>query len=460
MMKKLGILGAIAFVSAWAHAQQTSQPPPQPPPTGTQQPTEISTTITGEGNQAPRLALPDFIALTKDKETVDTARIISQVLREDLEFEREFAFIPRDVIATVPAATSFNDIPFDRWHELNADGVIIGTVEKMGTGLKVDMRLYNVRTRQMAYGREYSGSNARLFAHTMSDEIHQTQRALRGVARTKLTFASDRDGERMTGTVEKRETKEIYISDYDGENQRRVTVGRTLNITPRWSPDGRSIAYTSYRRGPPQVFISNIFQGTLEETTKGERVGQNWLPAWSPDGQRICFGSTRDGGSSQLYVTNRDGSGLRRLTNDKWVNTTPTWSPSGNQIAFVSDRTGSPQIYVINADGVGAPQRISTSESYADKPAWSPPPFNEITYTARTGPGNDIKIVDMPTRVVRQLTFGEGTNESPTWAANGRHLAFMSTRSGKAQIFTIARDGKNLKQLTKTGNNQQPDWSR
>jgi len=115
---------------------------------------------------------------------------------------------------------------------------------------------------------------------------------------------------------------------------------------------------------------------------------------------------------------------------------------------------------VINADGVGAPQRISTSESYADKPAWSPPPFNEISYTARTGPGNDIKVIDMPTRVVRQLTFGEGTNESPTWAANGRHLAFMSTRSGKSQIFTIARDGKNLKQITKTGNNQQPDWSR
>jgi TolB protein len=208
------------------------------------------------------------------------------------------------------------------------------------------------------------------------------------------------------------------------------------------------------------VFISNIFQGTLEEATKGERSGQNWLPAWSPDGQRICFGSTRDGGSSQLYVMNRDGSGLRRLTNDRWVNTTPTWSPSGNQIAFVSDRTGSPQIYVINADGVGAPQRISTSETYADKPAWSPPPFNEIAYTARTGPGNDIKIIDMPTRVVRQLTFGEGTNESPTWAANGRHLAFMSTRSGKMQIFTIARDGKNLKQITKAGNNQQPDWSR
>jgi len=69
-------------------------------------------------------------------------------------------------------------------------------------------------------------------------------------------------------------------------------------------------------------------------------------------------------------------------------------------------------------------------------------------------------LVDMPTRAVRQLTFGEGTNESPAWASNGRHLAFMSTRSGKEQIFTIDRMGQHLKQITKTGNNQQPDWSR
>jgi TolB protein len=452
---RFGAFLATALVGAWLHAPQPPQQPPAP-----QQPTEITTTITGEGGLPPRLALPDFIAVTKDKETVETAKTISQVLWDDLNFEREFAFIPRDVYATIPAATSFTDVPFDRWRELNADGLIIGTVEKTGAGFKVDMRLFNARTRQMAFGREYTGSSPRLFAHTMSDEIHQSQRALRGVARTKLTFDSDRDGERMTGTVERRDVKEIYISDYDGENQRRVTVNRTLNITPTWSPDGRSIAYTSYRRGAPNIFISNIFQGTLDEVTKGANVGQNWLPAFSPDGTRICFASTRGGGSAQLYITNRDGSNVRRLTNDRWINTTPTWSPSGNQIAFVSDRTGSPQIYVMNADGAGAPQRISTSEGYADRPSWSPPPYNEIAYTARTGPGNDIKVIDMATRQVRQLTFGEGTNESPTWAANGRHLAFMSTRSGKSQIFVISRTGQNLKQITKVGNNQQPDWSK
>ena len=442
---------AIGVLAAWPHAQQ---PAPSPP---SQQPTELSTTISGEGGAAPRLAVPDFIALSADAETVATAKTISQVLWDDLNFEREFSFIPRDVYTSIPKATSFSDVPFDRWRELNTDGLIIGTVQKVSAGFRVEMKLYNARTRQAVYPRQYDGSNARLFAHTISDEIHKSQRALNGVARTRLTFDSDRDGERMSGTVQNRSIKEIYISDYDGENQRRVTVGKTLNIAPRWSPDSRSIAYTSYRRGGANLFISNIFQGTLDEVTKGDKVGENWLPAWSPDGTKLAFSSTRDG-NPEIYIVNRDGSALRRLTNNPSIDITPTWSPSGTQIAFTSDRSGTPQIYVVGADGLNLSKK--TSESYCDRPTWSPAPFNELAFASRSGPGFDIRVLDLSTGVTKSLTFGEGTNESPAFSPNGRHIVFTSTRSGKAQVFTMARDGKNVRQMTKTGNNEKPDCSK
>ena len=453
MKRTFPVIAAAALVIATVTAQQ-----PPPVPTTAQQPSEVSTTISSDqAGSAPRFAVPDFLALSKDAETLDAARTIGRVLWDDLNFEREFALMPKDVVATIPAATSFGDIPFDRWREVNADGVIVGTVQKTELGVRIEIRLFNVRSRQSAFAREYSGSvaNTRLYAHTISDEIHQQQRALRGVARTKLTFNSDRDGERMTGTVERRGVKEIYIGDYDGENQRRVTVQGSLNITSTWSPDGRSIAYTSYKRGAPTIFISNIYQGTLDEPTKGP--GQSWLPAWSPDGTRIAFSSTRDG-NSEIYVVNRDGTNVRRVTTSTAIDSTPTWSPTGTQIAFTSDRTGAPQIYIVGADGLGL--RQLTHESYADRPTWSPAPYNEIAYTARTGPGNDLKVMELATGQVRQITFGEGTNESPSFSANGRHLAFMSTRSGKSQIFTISKDGKDLRQITRAGNNFQPDWSK
>src|SRR6476646_6170499 len=431
-------------------------------PVAQQQPTELSTTISSDQvGQQPRLAVPDFLALggmgsaAPDTETVDVAKTVAQVLTADFEFEREFALLPKDIISTVPPATSITDVPFDRWREVNADGVVIGAVQKTPTGVRVEMKLYSVRGRQASYSREYTGAitSKRLFAHQMADEIHQQQRALRGVARTKLTFNSDRDGDKMPNTVEKRGIKEIYISDYDGENQRRVTTQMSLNINSIWSPDGRSIAYASYRRIQPQIFISNIYQGTLEELTKPP--GQNFTPVWSPDGTRIAFASSRDN-NFEIYVVNRDGSNMRRLTNHPGADITPTSAPTGTQIAFTSDRTGSPQIYVVGTDGLGL--RQITHESKADRATWSPAPYNEIAYAASTGPGNDIKVLELATGVVKQLTFGEGTNESPCFSPNGRHIAFSSTRAGKLQVFTMARDGKDLRQVTRVGANAYPNW--
>jgi len=101
-----------------------------------------------------------------------------------------------------------------------------------------------------------------------------------------------------------------------------------------------------------------------------------------------------------------------------------------------------------------------TFESYADRPTWAPAPYNEIAFAARTGPGYDIKVYDVASGAQRQITFGEGSNESPAYASNGRHVAFTSTRRGKSQIFVIGRDGRGLKQLTTEGNNYTPDWSR
>jgi TolB protein len=443
----LSLLSAISVTAAM-------QTPPPPPP----QPTEIQVIITAEGGAPPKYAVPDFLALSNDRETTEAARTIGDVLFRDLEFEREFYLIARDTYRSIPRPESVDAVAFDRWRELGADALVSGAVRRSDKGITVQVKLYNVRTQQAVFAREYSGSaaNPRLYAHTIADEIHQQQRALRGVARTKLTFTSDRDGENLKGPVNDRAVQEIYIADYDGFNPRRVTVGRNLNLSPVWSPDARALAYTSYRRGYPDILVSFIYQGKLEYPTKGTERIHNFLPAWSPDGTQLAFVSNRDG-NSEIYVSNADGTNVRRLTNHPAIDVTPTWSPTGNQIAFTSDRSGSPQIYIVGVEGAGL--RRLTSEVYCDRPTWSPAPFNEIAYTSRTGPGYDIKVLDIASGTIRQITSGEGSNESPAFAPNGRHLAFTSTRSGRAQIFTIARDGKDTRQVTREGNNRYPNWS-
>lgn len=453
----LTLAGAVALT---ASARQ------DPPPA--QQPTEIKTTITSSGGPGlpPKLAVPAFIALTSDSETTEAARILGEVLFDDIAFEREFYMIPRDTYRSIPQPPSLDQLPLDRWKELGADGVAVGSVRKTGNGVVVQFRLVNVSTGVSAMAKEYSGSartiqpaEVRQYAHTIADELHREQRGLNGIARTKIAFTSDRDGERIRGPVADRGIANLYIADYDGARQTRITMSRAMDISPVWSPDGKTIAFSSWRTGYQDLYLLFPYSGApIQNPTKGTPEKQSWLPAWSPDGNRLAFTTSRDGGNAEIYVMNKDGGGLVRLTNHPSIDSTPTWSPTGTQIAFASDRTGAPQIYIMNVDGTGL-QRISR-ESHADRPTWSPAPLNEIAFSARSGGGNVIKIYDFATGSTRQLTDNVGTSESPAFSPNGRHVAFVSTRAGREQIFTIHRDGSGLRQITRTGTNRYPHWSR
>jgi TolB protein len=422
---------------------------------------EINLVIGGDVGRPPSFAVPDCLALTPDEATTTAARTIAEVLWNDLDFEREFNMIPRDVYETIPAARSIGDLAFDRWAELGGDGVVSCSVRALSaTQLEITARLFSVRSQDNAFSVQYTGSNqnVRRYAHQLSDEIHRQQRGVEGVARTQIAFVSDRDGDSVLGLVEDRPVKEVYFTDYDGANRRRVTVTRTLNLFPSWSPDGRAIGYTSFISGVPDVVMSHLFEGRMTTPASGTMSIHNSLSAFSPDGLRVAFNSNRDN-ASDIYVANVDGTNVRRLTSHPAIDTSPTWSPNGQQIAFTSDRAGQPQIYVMGADGTGL--RRLTYESYCDRPTWSPAPFNEVAYSSKTGPGHDIKVLDLATNEVRQITFGLGSNESPSYSPNGRHIAFTSSRgSGLKQIYTIDRDGKNLRRLTSTGNNEMPSWSR
>lgn len=416
--------------------------------------------ISGPPGLPPRVAVPDFIAASSDAETVAGARLMAQVLYDDLAFEKEFYLIPRDTYKTIPAATSLDNVPVDRWKELGVDGLIVGSVAQSADGMLVRFRLINIADGRSLLAKEYSGKvrSPRIFPHTISDDIHEHQRALQGVARTRIAFSSDRAGDRLKGPVEDRTSTNIYVVDYDGANEQRVSLARTLEIAPVWTPDNSAIAYTSYRSGFPDIVVQSLRGLPMTTPARGSDRAHNYLGVWSPDGERLAFTSNRDG-NSEIYVVNKDGSGLRRLTNHPAIDVTPTWSPTGQQIAWTSERSGNPNIWIMNADGT-QPRQL-TREGWADRATWSPAPLNEIAYTSRRGGGFDIKVYDFATGNHRTLTTdGIGSNEQPAFSPTGRHVAFSSSRAGREQIFTIARDGTGLKQITRTGTNKYPSWSK
>jgi TolB protein len=266
----------------------------------------------------------------------------------------------------------------------------------------------------------------------------------------------------LLGTVEKRDAKEIYIADYDGANQLQITTTKQLNLDPAWSTDATAVAYSNFRDVQPNILVSHLLKGILQQLTKPP--GSHIMPAYSPDGKRIAFTSTRGDGNVDIYVMNADGSNERRLTTHPDADTSPTWSPSGNQIAFTSDRLspGSrPTLFIMNADGTDV-RLLGIPDRQADRATWAPAPYNEIAYAAWTGSGWDIKVFDFATNTARAVTFGEGSNESPVYSPTGRHIAFQSSRgSGRFQIYTIARTGElaTLRQVTRDGENTWPDWS-
>jgi TolB protein len=304
-------------------------------------------------------------------------------------------------------------------------------------------------------GRVYRGNaneeQTRRYAHQFADEIvARLSGGLPGVASTQIAFVSARTG-----------NKEIWAMDYDGANQHQLTMLHSIALTPRWSPDADRIAFTCYPTGGSILSAQIcVYSGISSRLLSWPRYrGTNSAPAWSPDGTKVMFMSSMLG-NPELFVAEADGSHARRLTHSTGADTSPAWNPkTGQQVAFVSDRGGTPQLYVMDADGSEVQKIELTDKGYVIDPAWSAN-GQLLAFSWRRPSGNyDLYIMDIATHALVELTRDAGRNERPSWAPDGRHIVFESTRTGTRQIWTMLADGSEVKQLTTQGENESPNWS-
>ena len=381
---------------------------------------------------------------------------INKVLWDDLDYSGGVTLVSRSLYP-LGKFNSPGEITADEWTTpaVDAQFIAFGNSRMTGDRIRVEARLWDLKAPQnreaigKAYTSEATDAGARLIAHQFADAIIELiGGSIRGIALTKIAYIS----ERTIGV------KELYVMDYDGNDSHAMTTYKSIVMTPAWSPDGEKIAFTSFRRGSPDIEILSRLD--RKPYTFDRPGGTTITPAWSPDGSKIAFATSRDGSNTEIYVADWNGKNLRRLTVSKAVNVSPTWNPrTGHQLAFTSDRGGSPQIYMMDDDGTNI-KRLVEEGGHAVEPSWSSDGQRIAFAWLKSRTSNfDIYIHDLGTGMNTQITHDSGDNERPRWAPDGRHIVFESSRSGTTQIYSMLLDGTRVRQLTNTGKNTGPAWS-
>ena len=398
---------------------------------------QIGTIIVTPGN-GPNLAVADFIARSAGLEAA--AGTFNQVLWADLDFAAVSGLVGKSLYpkTLVPDPAS---LKFDEWSAdpVKADYVAFGNLQNTGGESSADTYLFDVKTKQQLIASRHTG-DARRIAHEFADEVVKLLTGRDGIATSKIAFVGG---------------ESIRAMDYDGFNQRGIASDGPMVRFPQYSPDGRYLAYVSFKTGVPNIVVRTAEGGLIGGTSFNATTTS---PTISPSGQ-LAFSSAIGGdGSMEIYVSNLDGSGARRLTRTpKGINISPRWNPkTGREIAFISDRAGTPQVYVMDSSGANQRPLIARG-GQADSPSWSP----DGRYVAFTygGAGSfQVFVADVASGQLIQLT-SQGRNESPTWSPDSRHIAFQSNRSGRWEVWQAHIDGSGQRQLTR-GGGRSPTWAK
>ncbi len=414
-------------------------------------------TGTGLGVEKVRLAVPDFKPSNNDPQNAALLKTFNDTFWNDLDNSGVVELVSKSFYPLdVPGQPT--EVTFALWNAPppNAGMLAFGNLGVAAGKVTVQGWLYDVKNTAspQVLGKQYTDvptdAAARLIAHKFADEIiFRLGGGIAGIAESTIYFVSDRSGH-----------KEIWAMDYDGSNQRQLTRLGSISISPRVSPDGSRIAFSSMTKTGWEIMLYSVDLNRL--VAFPHLGGTNLSPAWSPDGLRLAISSSRSG-DSEIYVCDASGRDLRRMTTDKGPDVSPMWNrKTGAQLAFVSGRTGLPQIYTMEADGTN--QQRMTDQGYAVSPGWAPNgQFLTFAWIRKYGPGepgsSDIYLMDIASKQWVQLTHDGGRNDFPSWSPDGRHVVFQSSRSGKEEIWMMLADGTKLHQLTFTGRNTQPNWS-
>lgn len=403
--------------------------------------------ITTPGRQTIPLAQTRLLPLaTTDRELSKT---IYGVLRSDLDLSGLFAFVDEaafldDAKKITPNSSNVN---FSQWRLLGAQILLKGTYKLEGRQIELQLRLFDVISRRLLVGHNYRGQRheVRRMAHSFADQVLKVLTGKRGSFNTRIAFISDRSG-----------NKELYLTESDGYDSKRITNHGDLVLNPDFSPLGHELIFTSYRQGNPDLYRKEIYTG--REARISHQKGLNIAGRYRCDGREVAVTLSKDG-NAELYLIGLNGKVHKRLTRAWGIDVDPTWNPIGDQLAFVSDRQGNPNIFIVEVL-TGQVRRLTYAGKYNATPAWSPD-GKRILFSRLEGGVFNLFSIQSDGGDERQLTFGAGSKEHPRWSPDGRFVVYSNDISGKKAIYVMRADGSGQRKIsTINANCSHPAWSK
>ena len=340
---------------------------------------------------------------------------------------------------------------FSSWKGQGAQALVTGNASSG----RVEFRLWDVPVGQQIQGTAYTtaAGNWRRVAHIIADVIYERLLGEKGYFDTRVVYVAG------SGPRDRR-VKRLAIMDQDSENNRYLTDGSWLVLTPRFHPTRDEIVFMSYANNRPRVYSFNLGSGS--QRVLGEFDGITFAPRFAPDGSHVIMSVTR-GAGSDIVTVGLGGGSTQRLTNSGAIDTSPCYSPDGSQIVFNSDRGGDQQLYVMGAGGGGA-KRISFGNGRYATPVWSP--RGDLIAFTRLGSSFAIGVMH-PDGSGERILSESFDVEGPTFCPNGRVLMFFRETASRdsrgngysSRLVSIDITGFNERAVSTPGDASDPAWS-